>query len=91
VGTYFSGEVLAALEPVLAKLGAIKPPALAVPGVETVVRAGAGKRLRFVINHNETAVRVNLPAGGHELITDKPVAGEIELAGGEVAVVRETT
>jgi beta-galactosidase len=89
VGTYFTGEVLAALEPVLAKLGALPKPVIAVPGVETVVRAGAGKRLRFVINHNETATRVALPAGGRELITDEPVAGEIKLAAGEVAVVWE--
>jgi beta-galactosidase len=89
VGTYFTSAVLAALEPVLMRLGAIKPPALAVPGVETVVRAGAGKRLRFVINHNEATTRVTLPASGRELITDTPVAGEIELAAGEVALVLE--
>jgi hypothetical protein len=89
VGTYFTAEVVAALAPVLAKLGVLPAPVVAVAGVETVVRSGAGKRLRFLINHNETTVRVPLPSGGRELISDVPVAGEIELAAGDVAVVRE--
>ena len=89
VGTYFTAEVVAALEPELAKLGALPAPAVAVAGVETVVRSGAGKRLRFFINHNEVTTRVTLPASGRELITDAPVSGEIELASGEVAVVVE--
>jgi hypothetical protein len=32
---------------------------------------------------------VTLPVSGRELITDTPVAGEIELAAGEVALVLE--
>jgi beta-galactosidase GanA len=77
------------LEPVLAGLGALPAPLVRVAGVETVVRAGAGKRLRFYINHNEVATRVKLAAGGRELISETNVTGEIELAVGEVAVVRE--
>ena len=33
---------------------------------------------------------LTLPAAGRELISDAPVSGEIELAAGEVAVVRES-
>jgi len=89
VGTYFTAEVVAALEPVLKKLGALPAPVVAVAGVEMVVRSGAGKRLRFLINHNEVPTRVALPSAGRELITDVPVSGEIELAAGGVAVVSE--
>ena len=53
------------------------------------MRSGAGKRLRFFINHKETPSRVVLPSDGHELISDVPVTGEINLAAGEVAVVWE--
>ena len=89
VGTYFTANVVASLEPVLKKLGALATPVLAEPGIETVVRAGGGKRVRFIINHNETATQVTLPEAGRELITDAPVSGKIELAAGDVAVVME--
>jgi len=89
VGTYFTAEVVAAIEPVLNQMGALPELAVPMPGVETVVRSGAGKRLRFFINHNGTPSRVVLPSDGHELISDVPVAGEINLAAGEVAVVWE--
>lgn len=89
VGTYFTPTVLAALAPVLERLGALKTPVITVPGIETVVRVGSGKRLRFIINHNELPTRVQLPVRGRELISDAVVAGEIELAGGEVAVISE--
>ena len=89
VGTYFTAPVMAALEPVLAGLGALPTPAVRVSGVETVVRAGAGKRLRFVINHNEHAVEVALPASGEDLIAGVAVNGCLSLEAGAVAVVRE--
>ncbi len=89
VGTYFTPPVLAALEPVLESLGALPAPAVRVGGVETVVRAGAGRRLRFLINHNEHAVDVPLPQSGDDLITGRVVADHLILEAGEVAVVRE--
>ncbi len=89
VGTYFTTEVVAALDPVLKKLGVLKSLEITVPGIETVVRSGAGKRVRFLINHNKTPTLVKLPTPGRELISDAPVAGEIELAAGEVAVILE--
>ncbi|HEX8371859.1 MAG TPA: beta-galactosidase [Chthoniobacterales bacterium] len=89
VGTYFTQPVLAALEPVLAGIGALPTPTLKVPGVETVVRAGEGRRLRFVINHNEHAVEVPLPKTGEELITGERVDSHVSLDAGAVAIIRE--
>ena len=89
VGTYFTASVVAALEPVLVGLGALPKPAVRVAGVETVVRAGAGKRLRFYINHNEVAVEVPLVRAGEDLVTSGHVEGMLSLNAGEVAVVQE--
>lgn len=41
----------------------------------------------FAVNH--TGATVNLPARGTELLTGKPVEGDVELAAGAVAVIEE--
>ena len=60
-----------------------------VPGVEQVVRAGAGRRLRFFINHNPDTVKVPLSTGGSELISQTKVTDSLELASNAVAIVAE--
>ena len=58
-------------------------------GVEAVRRvADDGRSWLFVLNH--TADEVKVPASGHELLRDEPVAGgTLVVAPGAVAVVRE--
>ena len=51
------------------------------------IRQGRGRRLLFLINHTEEAKTVKAPAG-RELITGKPVRGEIVLERYGVAVIR---
>lgn len=88
VGTYLTPGVTAALEAALRTSGVLAAPSGHVPGVERVVRSGAGRRLHFFINHNEAPVGVSVPSG-HELTADEPVESTITLAPGDVRVVRE--
>jgi beta-galactosidase len=75
------------LRRVLAEAGA-EPVVPGLPaGVEAVRRRGDGRSWLFLLNHTESAAVV--PARGVELLADRPVAGEIEVGPGEVAVIRE--
>jgi len=57
-------------------------------GVEAVRRvADDGRSWLVVLNH--TGADVQLKADGHELLTDRPVAGVLDVTAGGVAVVRE--
>lgn len=89
VGTYLTDPILQALQPLLLELGAIHTPTAHVTGVEQVVRAGAGRRLRFFINHNPDAVKVPISTGGSELISQTEVTDTLELASNAVAIVAE--
>jgi len=62
----------------------LRPPA----GVEATVRAGKGRRLLFLINHNETPTTVSVPAGKRELLTGKTTGKELALDRFGVAVIR---
>ncbi len=60
------------------------------PGVEvTRRRAGDGRGWLFVVNHTEAPAE--LPAQGHELVTDTSIDGVLRVPPGGVAVVREPT
>lgn len=90
VGTYFTPEVLQALQPTLESLGAPKPLFPNKPVTcETVWRQTPdGLRLLFVVNHGEEdVILVGAPAG-HDLVSDTPVSGSIRLAPNDVAVIR---
>jgi beta-galactosidase len=89
VGTYLTTVVMAALTPLLARLGALPSQVDHVEGVEQVVRTGAGRRLRFLINHREEEVEVPLGRPGLELITRQRATGRLLLPAGEVAIIRE--
>jgi beta-galactosidase len=65
----------------------VRPATLTRPGVEVVRRGGAGGSWLFVLNHTDSAATV--PALGHDLVGDRAVGGELEVAAGGVAVVRE--
>ncbi|MET8151359.1 beta-galactosidase [Actinoplanes sp. NPDC049668] len=55
--------------------------------VEVVRRADGDRRYVFVVNHGTDDIE--LPANGHELVEDRPVAGLLQVPGGQVRVVRE--
>ncbi len=58
------------------------------PGVEVVRRvADHGRAWTFVINHTGAAATVAVE--GHDLVADRPVDGQVVVASGGVAVVRE--
>ena len=57
-------------------------------GVEVIRRTAPEATYAFVINH--TADEVLLAANGHELLDDRKVDGELRVAPGGCAVVRET-
>ncbi|MFS0700809.1 beta-galactosidase [Cellulomonas sp. 179-A 4D5 NHS] len=57
--------------------------------VEVVRRAGDGRSYVFVVNHSHRDLEH--PASGHELVTDRPVAGHVHVPAGGVRVVREDT
>ncbi len=61
-------------------------PAGTPDGVEVVTRRGPDHDYLVAINHRDTAA--HLAVSGHELLTDAPVDGALELPGGAVAVVR---
>jgi beta-galactosidase len=89
VGTYLGGAVGEALVPELAKLAGLEPALPDLPtGIEVTRREGAGRVLWFVINHNEAAQTVRVPAG-RDLVGDRDVAGEITLPARSVAVIQQ--
>lgn len=61
-------------------------PADAPSGVELVTRRGGDADYLVAVNHRDTPA--SIAATGHELLTDAPVDGALELPGGAVAVVR---
>lgn len=88
IGTYLNGEVGKALVPELARIAGITPALEDTPaGVEVVRREAADRSLWFVINHNEEPATVNVPAG-HDLVTDRAIAGPLELPARGIAVIQ---
>lgn len=88
VGTYFTGEVGEALLPELVQLAGLKPALENTPnGVEVVRRESDERTLWFAINHNEAPRTVNVPTG-HDLVTDRPISGALELPARGVAVIQ---
>ncbi|MDQ1464682.1 MAG: beta-galactosidase, partial [Actinomycetota bacterium] len=62
-------------------------PIIAAAGVEAVRRRAGAASYLFVINHTDQEVEV--PATGHELLTGAQIGGDLVVAAGGVAVVRE--
>jgi beta-galactosidase len=58
------------------------------PDVEVARRVGDAGSWLFVINHGSAPAAV--PVHGHDLVSGRHVAGDLEVAAGGVAVVRET-
>lgn len=79
---------------ILAQAGAA--PALALPAdhpaviageVDVVRRGTADRSWLFALNHSAT--EITLPVSGHDLVSQAAVDGELRLAAGGYAVVRE--
>ncbi len=72
----------------LAEAG-VEPVTRTVPGVE-VTRRRASEEASWVFVINHTTAPATLELSGHELIADQAVTGQLTIAAGGVAVVRET-
>lgn len=90
VGTYFTADLIDALLPRLVEQSGVTPHPHTTPGVEQVVRAVKGKRFRFFINHNETAVDIPVTVPVHELITDQALTDRLHLEPTAVALFQES-
>lgn len=55
--------------------------------IEIVRRRAADASYLFVVNHGDAAASVEV--SGHELITEMPVAGNVDVPGGAVRIIRE--
>lgn len=91
LGTYFTNNLLEKLRPTLQEMGLPSPRANHQALVEQVTRANQEKRFRFLINHAEHDVRVELPTPGVDLISKHTTDGDgsIKLPANGVAVIRE--
>ena len=65
----------------------VEPPVAAPRGVELVQRTGGGRSYLFALNHTEAEVA--LAVSGRDLVADADTGGNLRLAPGGVAVVRE--
>ena len=88
------GDWRGVLARILAQKGAA--PALALPAdhpgviageVDVVRRGTADRSWLFALNHSAT--EITLPVSGHNLVSQAAVDGELRLAAGGYAVVRE--
>ncbi|MBO4205564.1 beta-galactosidase [Micromonospora echinofusca] len=87
VGTRLDAAATDRLVARLVTEAGVRPPAEAPPGVEVVRRRADGRSWLFVLNH--TGGTVQVAATGTELLSGSPCAGELTVAPGDVAVVRE--
>jgi beta-galactosidase len=87
VATRLSQAAVARLTARVVAEAGIEPVADTVPGVEVVRRRGDVASYLFVLNHTGDPAQV--PANGFNLLTDEAVDGKLDLAAGDVAVIRE--
>ena len=87
VATRLDSDAVARLTARIVAEADIKPVADTVPGVEVVRRRGDAASYLFVLNHTDASATV--PAHGVDLLTGQAVTGKLELAAGDVAVIRE--
>jgi beta-galactosidase len=92
---YLSARVDSAfLEELLASERAaagIRPELDAPLGVQVRRRTGNGRSYLLVLNHNDAPARVDIKAGGTDLLTGNAVQGTVEIAGYGVLVIEEPT
>jgi beta-galactosidase len=69
----------------------IRPELDAPPGVQVRRRTGNGRSYLLVLNHNDAPARVDVKAGGMDLLTETAVQGTVELPANGVLVIDQTT
>ena len=69
----------------------IRPELDAPLGVQVRRRTGNGRSYLLVLNHNDAPARVDIKAGGTDLLTGNAVQGTVEIAGYGVLVIEEPT
>jgi beta-galactosidase len=87
LATRLGGEHLGALVDRLLAEAEVEPPVATARGVELVRRSGEGRSYLFVLNHGEEEAA--LAVAGHDLVADVDTGGNLVVAPGAVAVVRE--
>jgi beta-galactosidase len=87
LATRVDDEHLGALVDRLLAESGVEAPAVAPRGVELVRRTGDGRSYLFALNHTEAEVA--LAVSGRDLVADTDTEGNLRLAPGGVAVVRE--
>ncbi|WP_127473317.1 beta-galactosidase [Microbacterium sulfonylureivorans] len=90
VATLLEADALRALLGRVAAEAGVRPPAAVRGGdgaLEIVRRRGADASYLFVVNHGDAAAVAE--ASGFELITGMPVAGDVDVPGGAVRIIRE--
>jgi beta-galactosidase len=87
VATHLDRDAVARLTSRVVTEAGIEPVATTVPGVEVVRRRGDATSYLFVLNH--TAGTATISTNGVDLLTGNAVTGKLELAAGDVAVIRE--
>jgi beta-galactosidase len=88
VGTYLTGDVAEELVPELIRMAGLNPRLRGAPeGVEIVVRAGATRKLWFVMNHRSDEVEATHLPRGRDLVSGRACDGAVTLPGYGVAVI----
>ena len=92
LGTEFEQAFYDDLLKVLARETGLTPP-LAVPaGVEATRRTGAGKEFLFLLNQRNEPQSIDLNGlSGTEILTNRQIAGSLELAPWGVAIIENPT
>jgi beta-galactosidase len=87
VATRLDADAIAALTARVVAEAGVAPVTETVPGVEVVRRRSHAASYLFVLNH--TGADATVAANGVDLLTGSVVTGKLELAAGDVAVIRE--
>lgn len=61
------------------------------PGIERVVRAGAGRSYEFLINHARQPRDVEVAAGGYDVLSARTVGDRVSLPASGVAILRRAS
>jgi beta-galactosidase len=77
------------LLPFLAGLAGVKPMIAGLPkDVEVMVRTDGSKKLWFLLNHGQEAVRISTGLKGVDLLASEAINDKLELASCGVAIIR---
>ena len=88
VGTYLAPETAPWVADLLLRHAGVSPLIEGAPaGIEATLRESAGRRLLFVLNHDEVAHTVRGLPAGTDLLSGDPVTGSLQMAPWQVAII----